>query len=130
MAEDYYERLGSILKDRLNSDEDPFASWDPHDGRGRKAGNRTERRPPPRTAKKPELIAVPAELSADYAVLGLPPGSSLAECKSAWKKLMMKCHPDRIEGDQERKNEAARRAAGITEAWRRISRWFDTGIVS
>ena len=44
---DYYETLGSLLRDRLGTDEDPFEqAVEGRQGRYRSAGNKIERRVP------------------------------------------------------------------------------------
>ena len=46
---DYYETLGSLLRDRLGTDEDPFEkAVETRQGKYRSAGNKLERRAPPK----------------------------------------------------------------------------------
>jgi DnaJ-domain-containing protein 1 len=133
--ENVYDRLGSILRDKLDSDEDPFDAWDPHAGRTRQAGNARERTPPPRrqsasdreSPRERPLVRVPDELKEDFRVLGLPPGVPLAECKSAWKKLLKTHHPDYQTADLAAQTRSNVLSARITDAWRRISHWYETG---
>lgn len=120
-----YDRLGNILRDRLDSDEDPFRTWESHTGKVRQAGNARERTPPPRKAPARELVPVPPGLENDFRILGLPPGTCLPECKAAWKRLLKANHPDYQ--SEENIERSTARTAKITEAYRRISRWFDTG---
>jgi DnaJ-domain-containing protein 1 len=122
-----YDRLGDILRDRLDSDEDPFDAWEPGEGKPRRAGNATERTPPPVKAKHPERIQVPTELVPDFRILGLLPGVSPEECKAAWKRLMKAHHPDRHVQDPLETERATRASVTITDAYRRITRWYTTG---
>ncbi len=125
----FYDRLGDILRDRLDSDADPFETWEPNEGKPRSAGDRRERTPPPRRSSRPERIAVPDELVEDFRVLGLPPGVPLADCKAAWKRLLKRYHPDHhaLDGDTERRNTDV--SVRLTASFRRISSWFETGDV-
>ena len=124
-----YDRLGDILRDRLDSDEDPFAAWEPETGKARQAGNTRTRTPPPRTRSRPERIEVPAELHRDFLTLGLEAGSSEAECKKAWKRLLMVHHPDKHSNEPAEQARGAQLSANITDAWRRISHWYATGSI-
>lgn len=54
-----------------------------------------------------------------YAVLGIPPNSSEADAKKAYKSMAKKWHPDRHPGD--RKDEAERRFKEVGEAYERIT---------
>lgn len=54
-----------------------------------------------------------------YAVLGIPPNSSDADAKKAYKSMAKKWHPDRHPGD--RKEEAERRFKEVGEAYERIT---------
>lgn len=123
----FYDRLGNLLKDRLDTNEDPFDSWDPHSGKSRQAGNFRERTPPPYRKDAQERIPVPSELIDDFKTLGLSPGVSLEVCKKAWKKLLKKHHPDtngKSEEDQLRSTQLTRK---INYSYRKISLWYKTG---
>ncbi len=126
----FYDRLGSILRDRLDSDEDPFDDWEPHAGSTRQAGNSTERNPPPRPGNKPKRVTVPRELVEDFRVLGIAPGSSPEECKSAWKSLLKENHPDMHAQDAKKQTESNHTAIRITNSYRKIKHWYETGFVS
>ena len=133
--ENVYDRLGNILRDKLDGDEDPFDAWDPHAGRTRQAGNARERTPPPRRQTAPDResqkqrppVRVPDELVDDFRALGLPPGVSLEECKSAWKRLLKTHHPDYQAPGSAAQARSNMLSARITDAWRRTSRWYETG---
>lgn len=128
--EDFYGKLGEFLRDRLNNDEDPFAG-DYYDDdeiiieKTRHAGNTVEKKNPPK--KKVKLVPVPMELAEDFIILGLRPGEPLEECKSAWKSLLLKHHPDKNNRTERAQREAARTTINITKAYRRIEHWFETG---
>ncbi|ULQ59820.1 J domain-containing protein [Brucepastera parasyntrophica] len=125
--QNFYDRLGEILRDKLDSDEDPFTEWEPHTGNIRRAGNAHERTPPPK--QKPRRIAVPKELIKDFRVLGLPPGVPLEECKAAWKRLLLENHPDRRAQTPSEQKRSAQITSHITDSYKRILRWYETGKV-
>lgn len=123
----FYDKLGDLLKDRLESDADPFDTWEPRAGKRRSAGNEQERMAPPRSAPDPRRVRVPDELLGDFMALGLQPGVSADTCKAAWKRLLKRNHPDRFANEPERAQEATKRVVKLTDSWRRIERWFETG---
>lgn len=124
-----FDRLGDILRDRLDSDEDPFAAWEPETGKAREAGNARTRTPPPKTRTRPVRISVPKELERDFLELGLESGASLSSCKKAWKNLLLTHHPDLHANDQAEQERSTKRVARINDSWRRISLWYEKGIV-
>lgn len=121
-----YERLGDILRDRLDGEEDPFETWEPHTGKPREAGNAKQRMPPPSRRKKIELVQIPPELSEDFSILALPAGSPLEECKASWKRLLKKYHPD-MHNTSAKQQECTQISVRITNSYRRIETWFETG---
>jgi len=125
----YFDRLGNLIRDRLNSDEDPFDTWDPHAGKPRRAGNERERTPPPRHTAPERRVRVPDELVEDFRVLGLPPGVTLAECKAAWKGMLKRYHPDTANGDPAAQARHTQVSTRLNDAYARISRWYRTGSV-
>ena len=59
-----------------------------------------------------------------YAILGVAPGTPLAEVRKAWSKLVRECHPDRMIArgvPQEAIRLAERRMVDINRAWAEIS---------
>lgn len=126
-SDDFYDRLGDLLKDRLNSDEDPFEAWNPHEGKTRSAGGRRTRTAPQKPKSAEERIPVPQELIEDFLTLGQLSGVSAETCKAAWKRLIKLNHPDRFAGKTEESIKATAKSIRITEAYRRIARWFETG---
>lgn len=127
--ESYYDRLGDILRDRLDSDEDPFESWDPHNGKRRAAGNEKERTPPPLRKPETRRIAVPRELEGDFRILGLDSGVPADECKAAWKRLLKEHHPDAAGQSPDEQAKASLITARLTDSYRRISHWYETGAI-
>ena len=133
---DYYETLGSLLRDRLGTDEDPFEqAVEGRQGRYRSAGNKIERRvPKKRTYKEPEQkvepirVPVPDALTEDFAVLQVLPGVPLDYCKKAWKHLLKKYHPDVI-AKESAQQQAASIVRRINRSYKRIEIWFSTGKV-
>lgn len=139
---DYYSAIGEFLNKNLTAEEDPFEQVKSRSSsRYRKMGNVMERRPAPKINyedkknnddgyKHPEekLIPVPKDLVEDFAILQLLPGSSLDLCKSSWRRLLKKFHPDTVSN---KKNitveEAATVFRRVNNAYKRIEYWFDTG---
>ena len=151
--QDYYETLGSLLRDRLGTDEDPFVlAAEERQGKYRAAGNKIERRVPRRNNNpdaeqkvqpEPVRVPVPAALTEDFAVLRVLPGVPLEYCKKAWKQLLKKYHPDLISDDQtspyiqdddtaqdKARQEAAAIVRRINRSYKRIEVWFSTGKIT
>ena len=144
---DYYETLGSLLRDRLGTDDDPFEqAIEGRQGKYRSAGNKIERRvPKKRTYKEPERkvepirVPVPDALTEDFAVLQVLPGVPLDYCKKAWKHLLKKYHPDLIAGGISQQEAQKNVPQGIVQedfaaiirrinrSYKRIEVWFLTG---
>lgn len=74
-----------------------------------------------------KVPSVPESLKGDFAELGLPPGSSPGDCKSAYKRLLKLHHPDRHAGHKENMRKATEKSARINAAYDRIRRWQETG---
>jgi len=135
---DYYETLGSLLRDRLGTDDDPFEqAVVERQGRYRSAGNKIERRAPQKRIYKepkpveeaePIRVPVPAGLAEDFAVLHVLPGVPLDDCKKAWKRLLKRYHPDFMR-DETAQQEAAAIIRRINRSYKRIEIWFLTGKV-
>ena len=130
---DYYDTLGTILRDKLGTGEDPFA----HTGERRQKNYRPEahkkeRRTPFRQEVDPNTepirVPTPAALAEDFAVLHVLPGMPLDDCKRAWKQLLKKYHPDFIP-DTEEQQKAASVVRRINRSYKRIETWFSTGKV-
>lgn len=124
----YHDRLGDLIREGLEADEDPFVTWEPHAGERRSAGKEQERVPPRKSKPVQEsrtLVPVPSEMVPYFIKLGLPAGSSREACKTAWKNLLKKHHPDRYHGDARREKEASELCGTVTDAWRVIDSWFE-----
>ncbi len=125
--ENRYSRLGDFLRDRLSSDDDPFEAWDPLAGKRREAGKVRAREPRRAATQARRRVAVPEELVEDFRTLGLPPGVSAEECKAAWRTLLKKHHPDANAGDASANSAHAQITRRVTESYRRIASWYETG---
>ncbi|AGT43404.1 J domain-containing protein [Treponema pedis] len=126
MSGNYYDEMGSILRDALTSDEDPFEAALRPKGKYRKTASRMERRPPPKINTEKKRIPVPPELIEDFAVLNVLPGVPLEDCKKAWKHLIKKHHPD-IAQKTDNKFDTNEIICRINNAYRKIEVWFTTG---
>ncbi|MDR0539362.1 MAG: J domain-containing protein [Spirochaetaceae bacterium] len=65
----------------------------------------------------------PEKLRADFAELEVPFGATEDECKSAYKRLLKKHHPDRHAGHAGNMKKATEKAAKINTAYERIRAW-------
>ncbi|MGP1594064.1 MAG: J domain-containing protein [Treponema sp.] len=132
MMHDYYDTLGCILRDRLDTDDDPFLqALEKKQGKYRTAANKIERRIPTEVSHtdEPVRVPVPDNLIEDFAVLQLLPGMPLDYCKQSWKRLLKKYHPD-IAAERHTESEAADIVRRITRSYRRIESWFNTGKIA
>lgn len=148
MSEDYYETIGRILNNLFSQNKDPFdvIEKDPVNVAGRRDSefsggekiqgihklNQSRNMKGMDAPKKNILqtnfqkiefpkIAVPKYLIEDFLTLKLPPGSSLEECKAAWKNLLKRYHPDLQNSAGIHDSEVVIR---INNSFRRIEKWF------
>jgi hypothetical protein len=123
--------LNDFLNDGTSSDWDArfegLKPERPFNGANRKGGFQTSPgsgsrpgTPPPR----PNTKLIPREYERDFNELGVPFGSSMEACKTAWKTLLRKCHPDYCAGDPAAMKAATDRSARANAAWTRISQWY------
>lgn len=126
----FYDRLGNIIRDRLDSDEDPFDTWDENSGKSRQAGNTTERKTPPRKSTGQIRIRVPDALIEDFRNLGVLPGVPLESCKTAWKKLLKEYHPDTNGKKPSELSQYTQISIKITNSYQKISHWYKTGVLT
>ncbi|MBI4872363.1 MAG: J domain-containing protein [Candidatus Riflebacteria bacterium] len=71
--------------------------------------------------------ALPAELARAYANLDCPVGSDLKTVRAAWKRLMMKYHPDRFPNDAEKRKSAERLTALLNESYQKLEAHLEAG---
>jgi hypothetical protein len=98
-------------------------AWSDGNGAGADGGGRGRARSGTGGASRPGR-AVPEELRPDFAELGVPFGASAASCKTAYKNLLKKHHPDRHSGRPENVQKATEKTARINAAWDRIEKWL------
>lgn len=140
--DDFYEKLGRILGFYLDDEEyfnenyrlDNFSEKntvkndsgtqeeEPKPAKLRRAGNTVQRERPKVKVKK--LNPVPSELFNDFYVLELPPGSDLEDCKTAYRNLMKKYHPDNFSGSRKKEEAATEKTSRINNSFRRIKIWY------
>lgn len=131
MSEDYYETIGRILNNSFSQNKDPFDAIkknstnlgqeaDTHKTHAHQMKSQDDARLKFQKITIPK-IAVPRYLIEDFLTLKLPPGSSLEECKAAWKALLKRYHPD-LQSAQNTCN--ADVIIRINTAFRRIEQWF------
>ena len=99
-----YEELDDFLNNREKpSDREAY---------GEEAGFGKKRAPPL------------AELSKDFAELGLSPEATLEECKAEYKKLLKIHHPDKHAGHADNMKKATEKSALVNAAYTRLENWF------
>jgi activator of 2-hydroxyglutaryl-CoA dehydratase len=72
---------------------------------------------------------MPEDLRKDFTELGIDFGSALLDCKSAYKTLLKKHHPDRHAGHPRNMKKATEKSVRINVSYRRIETWYETGKV-
>ncbi|MFQ5483621.1 MAG: J domain-containing protein [Nitrospinaceae bacterium] len=87
------------------------AGFDPVPKTGPRSGEPHSGEPRPREAE-------PGPLAEYYANLEIPPGSSPAEVKKAWKRLMKMYHPDLHSTAPDKRRQAEELTRRLTEAYR------------
>jgi DnaJ-domain-containing protein 1 len=143
------QRLENLLKSYLNFDDsrtDAFTSYDDDfhrntdmqeayeeldaflRGGAARTGGEAARdwEEPRRHEAKPEPDAPPQNLRKDFAELGVAFGADEETCKTAYKKLLKRYHPDRHAEDAEHQKEATRKMTSINVAYDRIRAWRKT----
>ena len=75
----------------------------------------------------PRPSGPPKRLIDAYATLGLPLGAPFADAKAAYKRLLMKHHPDRNNASAETHKKATTISATINAAYQLIETWTTTG---
>ena len=84
-----------------------------------------------KTTQKPKVspkVFVPFELHPDFKTLCVVPGTSLEECKVAYKSLLKKFHPDKFANEPEKQKEATEITSSITSAFTRIKTWYEQNL--
>jgi DnaJ-domain-containing protein 1 len=68
--------------------------------------------------------AMPQEVAAAFAELGLAPSATFDECKAAYKKLLKIHHPDRHAGHAGNLKKATEKTSRLNAAFDKIEKWF------
>lgn len=127
MSDNYYKSIGDILRDSFNRDEDPFEKCG-EPKTYRTMGGIMEKRKPPKINTEEKRVPVPPELIEDFTILNVLPGTSLKECKQAWKRLLKKQHPDTVQ-NRSGQFSAEDIVIRINNSYKRIEKWFNTGSI-
>jgi DnaJ-class molecular chaperone len=80
---------------------------------------------PDRTEETPSEETVPPEVAAAYRALEVPVGSSRAEVKTSYRRLMKKYHQDRFENDPDRRATAGEVSKRLNRAYERVTDYLD-----
>jgi DnaJ-domain-containing protein 1 len=94
----------------------------PPSGREKRAGERgsTRRKPPPRPASPPPP-ADPYEGQSPYELLGIEPGPDAPTIKSAYRRALKLCHPDRVANlDPDLQDVAHRKSKALRRAYEEL----------
>jgi hypothetical protein len=145
-----FDRLGDVIKSYINDGEEPLFGRRDRDGPPRdpdlsaafeeldeflsgregaspRQGGAGSAGGTQSAAGKGGTRPVPEELRKDFAELGLPPGASKAECKTAYKRLLKLHHPDRHAGHEGNTRKATEKSARLNTAFDRIEAWRTAG---
>jgi curved DNA-binding protein CbpA len=68
---------------------------------------------------------VPPDLVHDFELLGVEVGANLDVCKIAYKKLLMKNHPDKFAEDEHKMKAATEKSSKINVAFDRIEKYYN-----
>lgn len=80
-------------------------------------------------AKARAASGPPKAIAEAYRSLGLAYGAPMAEVKAAYKKLLLRHHPDRNNANPAELKRATEISAHINAAYQRIETWVSTGKV-
>ena len=125
---DYYETIGRILASSFSSEIDPFEVANKKNASRRKSFSSKEDiecstdnfKSFSKEQNVNRRVPVPSYLLEDFAILNVLPGVGLEECKSAWKVLLKKYHPDL--SDENKTSDVVIR---LNASYRRIEQWFN-----
>ena len=118
--------------------EDAMSELDDFLGKDRSAAeaNRRERERREREAaaraeapRRPGPSAPPTVVVEAYKYLGLPVGVPMKEVKAAYKRLLLRYHPDRNSGNPAEQKRSTEISARINAAYKTIETWTATGKV-
>ena len=77
------------------------------------------------SAETSSAETVPPEVAAAYRALEVPVGSSRAEVKTSYRRLMKKYHQDRFENDPDRRATAGEVSKRLNRAYERVTDYLD-----
>lgn len=138
-----FDRLGNLLKSFVREDSDSFArpsgsrpggayadpdlqdAWEELDDFLKSDGNEA-----PRSEPKPRKPSIPETLRPAYKNLEVPFGASIGDVAKSYKKLLRTHHPDKHATDPSAYAKATEKTKKLTESFRKIKDFFETGKVS
>ena len=150
-TDNMFDKLGSLLRDYISDEksQNEFIQSQKSDKKNENAQNEPKvkfisaemlnahqeihkaqkdwKKTLPRIKKTGKVIKQnlpPKELHPDFSKLGVGLGSSLDECKTAYKNLIKKYHPDLYIGRPKDYENATKISASVTESFNRIQEWF------
>ncbi len=139
---DIFERLGDLLENLVSGspsdldldDPDVKQAWQELDtyineGKASSVADDDDRRGAEsrRREAAEQLIAKRESLKKAFAVLEVPYGASPEKVKQAYRRLLIKYHPDRHAGDSEKMALATELTQQIADAYRRIESYHRQG---
>lgn len=132
-----FDRLGNLIRSvisdigrtdddiDLDYDEDLRRAWEELDDFLKEDDFEFEQSSRSYTSHSPGSI--PDELRNDYALLGVEFGAKFTDVRTAYKKLIMKYHPDRNNNDPAKLKEATEKTKKINLSYQRIKKWENSG---
>lgn len=139
---DIFERLGDILDSLVSgessdldfSDPDIKQAWDELDtyiNEESASGADSQRNRDHTSSRRQEaaeqLLARREAVKKAFAVLEVPYGASPERVKQSYRRLLVKYHPDRHAGDDEKMALATELTQQIADAYRRIESYYHQG---
>ena len=126
----FFDKLGDILNSLMGEGKRGRDPLDPDEQEAWEELNAylsgDEPESGPRERDYSQVFSEREKLRKDYATLGVPFGSPLEKVKKAYKRLLIKHHPDRNSQNPERLRAATEKTKEINIAFRRI-RDFESG---
>ncbi len=133
---DIFDKLGYLLKSMLNDGVDAkTGGFAGDDGDLKQAWseledylNSEEAAPAAEKQRKHEPVqSVPMRIRMDFSNLEIKPGVPFGEVKRAYKRLLIRYHPDRHAGNSQKLRTATEIVQKINDSFQRLKKYYETG---